>query len=177
MTNINVIDDFLSIDQFKFMQSKLAELPWMYTDRVSSPDDTQVSCDDIYDWQMVHIFYDHPFRISEHMNLIQPLLDRIHPVALYRAKLNLNPVTSEIVEHGYHSDYDHEEYGKHFTSAVYYFNTNDGYTKFENGDTVTSVENRLVTFPSTMKHTGSTCTNTKNRQVLNLMFIEGDPVA
>jgi len=28
-----------------------------------------------------------------------------------------------------------------------------------------------------MKHTGSTCTNTKNRQVLNLMFIEGDPVA
>ena len=35
-------------------------------------------------------------------------------------------------------------------------NTNNGYTKFETGEQVQSVENRLVTFSNHVQHTGST---------------------
>jgi len=177
VTDIRVIDNFLSNEEFEFLTNNLKGVNWTYADRVASPHDEEVSCDEKYDWQMIHVFYDHPFHISENVNLLQPLIDKIHPVMMYRAKLNLNPVTDKIIEHGYHRDYGHEEYGKNFMSAVFYLNSNNGYTKFENGDSVTSVENRLVTFPSTMKHTGSTCTDVKNRLVLNLIFIPGDPIA
>ena len=37
-------------------------------------------------------------------------------------------------------------------TSILYINTNDGYTKFEDGTIVESVENRLVTFDSRMKH-------------------------
>ena len=40
-------------------------------------------------------------------------------------------------------------------TSVLYMNTNNGYTKFETGEKVESVENRLVTFPNSLKHTGS----------------------
>ena len=56
-----------------------------------------------------------------------------------------------------------------FTS-VFYFNTNDGYTEFENGEKVHDVENRLITFPSPYYHTGNSCTNNSYRIVLNLNY-------
>ena len=56
------------------------------------------------------------------------------------------------------------------TTAIYYVNTNDGYTEFENGERVDSVENRLVIFDATMKHTGTTSTDTKFRSVINFNY-------
>ena len=41
-------------------------------------------------------------------------------------------------------------------TSILYMNTNNGYTKFETGETVQSVENRLVTFSNHVQHTGST---------------------
>ena len=66
-----------------------------------------------------------------------------------------------------------ESVGKIFTSAIFYLNTNNGYTKFEDGTIISSIENRLVTFPSTMLHTGTSCTDTKYRLVLNLVYVNG----
>ena len=39
---------------------------------------------------------------------------------------------------------------KYWTTSILYMNTNNGYTIFENGDKVESVENRLVTFPNNL---------------------------
>lgn len=175
--SIRIIDNFLSDEEFSSVEQGLKSLPWAYSDRVSGPDDKQVSCDPKYDWQMVHYFYEHPFNISDHVNVIGPVINKINPILIYRAKLNLNPVTSEHIEHGYHLDFEPEEFSNKFMSAVYYINTNNGYTKFDNGDTVKSEANRLVIFPTTVKHTGSTCTDEKNRMVLNLMYVEGYPIA
>ena len=52
-------------------------------------------------------------------------------------------------------------------------NTNDGYTLFEDGTKVESVMNRLVTFPYTMKHAGTTCTNSPFRMVINFNYVSG----
>lgn len=103
---------------------------------------------------------------SEALECIKPLLDNLPVRALIRAKFNLNPRTSINLEHGYHTDFLYPE----STTSVFYLNTNNGYTKFEDGTKVESVANRLVTFPSNTPHTGSTCTDEKRRVVLNLNY-------
>ena len=54
--------------------------------------------------------------------------------------------------------------------CVFYVNTNNGYTEFENGEKVKSIENRAVIFDNNIKHFGTTSTDTKRRMVLNLAF-------
>ena len=51
-------------------------------------------------------------------------------------------------------------------------NSNKGQNvvKFENGEKIESVENRLVIFDSTIKHTGTTSTDTKFRSVINFNY-------
>ena len=49
-------------------------------------------------------------------------------------------------------------------------NTNNGWTEFENGDRVDSVENRLVIFDSQMKHAGNTSTDQKIRVLINFNY-------
>ena len=53
-------------------------------------------------------------------------------------------------------------------TGVFYLNTNNGYTYFEGGERVTSVENRLVVFPSSKRHAGTTNTDADFRCVINL---------
>ena len=63
-----------------------------------------------------------------------------------------------------------EEKQKQWTTSILYVNTNNGYTKFEDGTIVESVANRLVSFPSNMKHTGTSCTDEKTRVVINFNY-------
>ena len=57
-----------------------------------------------------------------------------------------------------------------YKTAIYYVNSNDGYTKFETGEIVESVGNRLVIFDGRTKHCGSTHTNQKYRIVINFNY-------
>ena len=57
-------------------------------------------------------------------------------------------------------------------TAVFYVNTNNGYTIFESGEKVSSVENRMVIFDSNILHTGTTCTDERVRCVLNFNYYE-----
>jgi len=77
----------------------------------------------------------------------------------------MNPRTSKIVEHSFHIDVPFK-----CTTGILYLNSNDGYTSFEDGTKVESVENRFVTFDSGIKHSGTTCTNQKVRLVLNINY-------
>lgn len=177
MTNVKVYDNFIDKPVFEEMRKQVMNINWRYGGKVANDFDDGPNCEEKYDWQMVHMFYKHPFEMSDQFHIINPIVQKINPIIMYRAKLNLNPCTDKIVEHGYHQDYQPEELGKIFTSAVYYLNTNNGYTKFEDGTTIPSVENRLITFPSTLNHTGSSCTDTKHRLVLNLVYVEGSTFA
>ena len=60
----------------------------------------------------------------------------------------------KIIEHGMHIDVPPAP--DNALTSILYMNTNNGYTKFETGEKVDSIENRLVTFPNNLKHTGST---------------------
>ena len=63
-----------------------------------------------------------------------------------------------------------EEKLKQWTTSIFYVNTNNGYTEFEDGTKVESVENRLVTFSLNMKHRGTSCTDEKTRVVINFNY-------
>ena len=50
-----------------------------------------------------------------------------------------------------------------YKTAVFYVNTNNGYTEFEDGTKVESVENRIIFFDGSRPHNSSTCTDQKIR--------------
>ena len=77
----------------------------------------------------------------------------------------------KIVEHGMHIDF--VDGPDNALISILYMNTNNGYTKFESGEKVESVENRLVTFPNSLRHAGSTnnC-DAMYRCVMNINWIK-----
>ena len=56
-----------------------------------------------------------------------------------------------------------------FTKPIF-FNTNNGYTKFEDGTIIESIANRFVSFPAELRHTGTTCTDKNTRIVINFNY-------
>jgi hypothetical protein len=98
-----------------------------------------------------------------------PLLNKINPKEILRVKANLGTRTSTHIEGGMHTD----SKMKH-TTAIFYLNTNNGYTKFEDGTIVESIENRLVVFNSDLLHSGFSQTDTNIRVVLNLNYTENN---
>ena len=85
-----------------------------------------------------------------------------------RVKLNCTTATHVPFVGGFHTDYTG---GNKFTTYVFYLNTNNGGTKFETGEFINSVENRLVVFDGMTPHSGVTATDTKGRFVLNMNVV------
>ena len=56
-------------------------------------------------------------------------------------------------------------------TAIFYCNTNNGYTEFKDGDKIVSEANSMVIFPSYMEHTGSTCSNARSRVNININYV------
>ena len=92
----------------------------------------------------------------------------VKPTALIKVRGKLYPKSKKIKEWKMNPDvhWKHEN----CMTSILHINTNNGYTKFENGEVVKSVRNRLVTFPAHLKHTGSTCTDKQYRCIINLNY-------
>ena len=101
-------------------------------------------------------------------------MELIQPVSLWRIKANLLTRTPNIVKNAFHVDmsYASEEKLKQWTTSIFYVNTNNGYTKFEDGTKVECVANRMVTFPANMKHGGTSCTDKRIRVVINFNYFK-----
>lgn len=171
--SLEVVDNFLDNEQFKFFQFSVMDetFPWYYSEAINL--DKDLAPEPKYDYQLYNTVYAAPSHQSEQFRLINPIIKKINPRILLRAKFNFAPANDRIIEQGMHQDIQvGEDLLDICTTAVLYLNTNNGYTKFDNGDTVASVENRFVSFPSKTFHTGTTCTDQKCRVVLNLNYIK-----
>ena len=74
----------------------------------------------------------------------------------------------------FHVDFPQESF-KNTKTAIFYLNSNNGGTKFEEtGETIQSKRNRLVKFPTHTKHASVSATNAKLRYVLNMTYEEND---
>ena len=90
-----------------------------------------------------------------------------------KIKANLLTRTPNIIENTFHvDDVRPEEKLKQLTTSIFYVNTNNGYTKFEDGTKVESIANRMVTFPTNMKHKGASCTDKRTRVVINFNYFK-----
>jgi len=107
--------------------------------------------------QFTHMFYQNiQFHQSEWLKIVFPILKRVKPFAILKIKANLNLATSR--ESSFHIDYGevedrvYPEMKKLVHTSIFYLNDGLGGTEFESGEFVESKRNRLVTFPSGMKH-------------------------
>ena len=165
-SDILVLDNFLEPNEFNKVSRYFNDYcQWQYSPFVTNdPHQGKVPADD--EFQFVHVFW-YPTKgiASDKFEHVSPVVNKLNPGILVRVKGNLNTRTPEVVQRDWHIDYD---YGN--KTAIYYINTCDGYTQFMHGEQVQSKSNRLVTFPSYLKHAGTTCTDQKRRVVLNLNY-------
>lgn len=163
MTDVSVLDDFMPSDFHDEISRIMCGygFPWFYNDSVIY-DGSAVSAH----FQFTHVFYMRGRPASDYFAMVEPLIERIGIRALIKMKANLVTRAEQIQTHGMHTDVDFAD----SKTAVYYVNSNDGYTEFADGTKVKSVANRLVTFPSCVLHTGSNCTDQKTRVVINVNY-------
>ena len=168
---IQIFDNFLEKKDFnnlkKFMLSGESDFQWYFSPSKVHDDDGIP--------QFCHIFYEYDNVTTNKFQYIEPLVKKINPVALVRIKSNITMKTSTILTSPLHCDMNPNIFDNRDNitfdnqrTAVFYLNTNNGYTYFEGGERVNSVENRLVVFPSSKRHAGTTNTDADYRCVINL---------
>jgi len=164
MNNIEVKDNLLSSSDFKELYELLmgGDFPW-FTSTIVFED---ILCSDIENWQLSHMFFISRMSQSPFINALLGIIKHLDGDDMIRIKANLNPRTESIVKHRFHIDHSKDN----VKASIFYVNSNDGYTEFEDGTRIESVENRLVTFPANMPHTGTTCTNKPFRILINFNY-------
>jgi len=159
-----VIDNFLNKKIFKKIQKNILEdenFPWYFSDHWDYGDEKDFDRSQFY-----HVFYQHHSPNSNYVQLLNPIIKKLNCISLIKIKANSTYYTDKIKEGTFHIDNKHKG-----ITAIYYLNTNNGYTRFKNKkEKIFSVENRMVIFNTDMEHLGTTTTNAKRRVVLNLNY-------
>jgi hypothetical protein len=166
---VDVIDNFLIDSEFKKLQQLLVgdnTIPWYYNESVVNEDDGKNT-----HFQFTHLFYDDNIPTSHQFNQLQYCIDRLNIISLIRIKANLLTKTEKTIIHEFHTDILNLPDDVNTKTSILYMNTNDGYTLFEDGQKIESIENRLVTFDSRLPHTGTTCTDEKIRVIINFNYV------
>lgn len=165
---MNIIDDFLSNEEFKKIQEFMlsSSFPWYFNDYVL----LQSKNINLDDYQFTHSLFRPTYGcVSPHLELFQSCIEKLRVKVMVRVKANLQTRTEKQKITGYHTDVDDDLKCK---TAIFYINTNNGYTVFENGSKVQSKSNRMLIFDSNLKHSGVTCTDQKTRVLVNFNYFE-----
>ena len=174
---MEVKDNFLGQKEFDELQTFMMgdDFAWFfkygyYADPLN---DDKEEAEDFSANSFIHTFYEDGVPRSSHMDQLQCFVKLLKPVAFWRIRGNLLTRSPNIIEHPLHTDMTFlaEEQLKQWTTSIFYVNTNNGYTVFEDADLkVESVANRMLTFPAYMKHTGTTCTDQQIRIIINFNY-------
>lgn len=168
--SIKVIDNFLSKKEHQDIKNIVCSnhFPWFLNVAVNDFNDKNVVdvVEEKYNFQFTHMFYEDFYPKSNYIDILLPIIKKINPSALIRIKANMNIITEKNIEHGFHIDFPF----KNSKTAIYYLNSNDGYTIFKNGEKIMSVENRFIEFDSDILHSGSTQTDSQKRVLINFNY-------
>ncbi len=160
-----IIDNFLNKESFNKIQDSILNncfFPWYFSEYNDYFGEKGLDKS-----KYIHTFYEKNNSNSKHYDLLLPIIEKLKCVSLIKIKINSTNYSDKIIEGTYHVD---NEY-KGTKTAVYYLNTNDGYTKFKkNKKKINSVENRMIVFDSNLEHLGTNTTNAKRRVVLNINY-------
>tara|TARA_B100000959_G_C14642417_1_gene484843 strand:+ start:86 stop:607 length:522 start_codon:yes stop_codon:yes gene_type:complete len=168
-----VTDNFLDHHPFQHLQNVMFgnDFNWFYNDGIDIEDEESGGRGDKF--QFFHSFYNTNVGVNSYQfEELNSILNKIQPKEIFKIKANLLTRTSEIVKNTFHVDIEDFSTNKlPWKTGVLYMNTNNGYTEFEDGTVVESVANRMLIFPTEMKHRGTSCTDAKVRIIINLNFV------
>tara|TARA_B100000131_G_scaffold224145_1_gene215776 strand:+ start:668 stop:1201 length:534 start_codon:yes stop_codon:yes gene_type:complete len=171
---VRVIDNFLSPTEFKKIKEIMMGdyLPWYYNRGIV------INNDKPGNYQLTHLFYanrepDGRERMSDNCSIVcENLMTKLgisSKSRLIRIKANMNPQTFFHRNGGYHMDYIDEV--EKVTTAVYYVNTNNGWTHIKGYGKVKCKENRIALFDSRTQHAGFSCTDQDVKVVININYL------
>jgi hypothetical protein len=163
--SIEVIDDFLDKKDHELILNTMNSnnFPWYCTQYVAN----EFASSDLSkeeNFYFSHLFYDKYEFTTGESQLIVPIMKLINPTAIVRIRANLTYPQKQ-KSAGFHIDESFN--GK---TAVYYVNTNNGKTIFEDGKEVDSVANRILIFDSNIYHS-PVFSDDKRRIVINLNWV------
>lgn len=160
---INKIVD-CAIDKGTFSDLQRAFLghdtPWIYSPVVDGVNDPI--------GYYTHNIYMHDSPCSHLYDFVLPRISDllIDLKSLLRIRLISFCRTHEIHQFGQHQDYPFDHCG-----MLLYINTNNGYTRLENGDKVMSKENRVFYHNPSHLHNSTSCTDAERRVVLTVNYL------
>jgi hypothetical protein len=160
---MQVIDNLLDKQTFSELQTLVmsGELPWHYASGSVYQEDG--------DTQFFHPLYMAPNKSDYFDRICMPILPKLNGfMTLLRAKMNMSLKKDVVSKKGMHVDFDHaKHYYDVMKTSIFYINTTNGPTYFEDGTKVDCVENRLITFPMGSMHCGSYASDAERRIVIN----------
>ena len=167
-----IIDNYAPKDLLVHFKETLfsEQFPWYFHDYVAS-----IQVKESEEFYFTHTFFgdgeNNTMGInSEHFEkIIVPLcfISLGKDYDLIRAKANLFTKRDKQIKYGLHTDYS---FDKH-TTWVYSLNTNNGYTMFESGEKIPSVQNQLATFDGNQRHCSVVQTDTSARYIININIL------
>lgn len=169
-----VLDNFLEEDKFLKIKEILLSDNFPYYFNVKKYNNIS---DDLENYQFTHILYREYAVQSEYFFHFKHLIEKINPVSILDMKINLTTYSGKKYQGDLHTDVPGHAliYKKDSdivcNTLVYYINTNNGYTLFEDGTKIDSVENRLIIFKSNLMHTAVHASDQKVRCLINMNMI------
>ena len=167
------VDNFLPEDMFRDLQSLLLNgnqhqiMPWYYRAGMSDYEDTEgyLFGNDIIDRGVIpdnKLF----------LEIAMPIVSRLPMRQLIRMKINCHPRQTLRGSPNYPPSRFHTDMKGEHTVAILSINTCNGYTEFEDGTQIESIENSLVIFNGGIKHRSMGQTDSNIRVNININFIE-----
>ena len=156
----NFLDDIHLIQLDKLIDN--SNFPWyLQKEQVGEAND---GC-----W-LSHIIYNFYEPKSDlYAPVINIFKNKLEYISLCRIIVNLSVRHENPIKSDFHVDF--EGNNKKITTAIFYLNTNNGSTEFENGDKIDCVRNRIIVFPTNTSHRAVGQTDVNQRIVLNFNFI------
>ena len=155
--------NFIDEEHFEVLEKVMMgnDFPWFYNKAITQENNNKR-------FQFVHTFYNDCTWTSNHYQILGPIINKLKIFTLKRIKANLITKTAQHDQANLHIDYDK------CTTAIYYVNTNNGYTIFENGEKIDCIANSIVIFDSDYKHASVSQTDTNTRVVINFNFVKNE---
>jgi len=153
--------NFLTPEEYLPLQTRLesSEFPW-YFQKLSVK-----GGDNKFDFHFGHNFYVNDNIHSDDFSLLKPIINKLKCNSLIRIKANLTLISPTPRKSGPHHDQSFD-----CKIALYYLNTNNGYTGFGK-EKVEAVENTIVLFNNDVEHYSTTCTNKQKRITINFNYV------
>jgi len=172
--NKKIVDNFLSKEDFYNLNEIIKNANehgfWTFNDTITDANGEEIDLNNSS--YFTHAIYNYNVPVTTHRNLMEFIFKSFLPElidfnSLLRIKANLFTWTEKLQEFSLHADCGDLK----CKGAIFYFNTCDGYTHFEDGTKVESVENRMLFFDASTLHGSTNTTDSKHRMNINFNYL------